>query len=248
MRSDILLTKMNLDGEWKLQLDEGKSGLSLPFTDSIMLPGTTSYARKGPQNETKLIGALTDEYSFEGFAWYSREVEISDGLAEKNCFLYLERTRMTTVWVGGREVGSRDSLNTPHLYELTGLLQSGSQTITVRVDNTDYPTKGGHMTSPDTQTNWNGITGRIELQFYSESYLTDIQLYPNLSARSVKIAANLQGELKGSIAVSAASWNSDAEHRWRRRNTASPRVKFRLNIHLGRMRCYGVKPIPICMR
>lgn len=207
-----MLTKMNLDGEWKLQLDEGKSGLSLPFTDSIMLPGTTSYARKGQQNETKLIGALTDEYSFEGFAWYSREVEISDGLAEKNCFLYLERTRMTTVWVGGREVGSRDSLNTPHLYELTGLLQSGSQTITVRVDNTDYPTKGGHMTSPDTQTNWNGITGRIELQFYSESYLTDIQLYPNLSARSVKIAANLQGELKGSIAVSAASWNSDAEH------------------------------------
>ncbi|ANY67160.1 beta-glucuronidase [Paenibacillus sp. BIHB 4019] len=212
MRSDILLTKINLEGEWKLQLDKDKSGLSQPFTDSIKLPGTTSYARKGPKNETKLVGALTDEYAFEGYAWYSREVEIPKGLAEKTCFLYLERTRMTTVWVGDREVGSRDSLNTPHLYELTGLLQSGPQTITIRVDNTDYPTKGGHMTSPDTQTNWNGITGRIELQFYSESYLTDIQLYPNLSARSVKVEAGVQGAFNGSLTVSAASWNSEAVH------------------------------------
>lgn len=32
-------TKISLEGEWKLQLDEGKQGLlALPFTDVITLP------------------------------------------------------------------------------------------------------------------------------------------------------------------------------------------------------------------
>lgn len=205
-------TKINLEGEWKLQLDAEKQGLLLPFSDVITLPSTTSYARKGPKNENILIGALTEEYLFEGPAWYSKEVVIPDELAEKACFLYLERTRLTTVWLDGQEIGSRDSLNTPHVYELTGQLRAGKQTITVRVDNTGYPTKGGHLTSPDTQTNWNGITGRIELQFYGESYLSGIRLEPDLSARSVRITASLKGIAEGPVTVAAASFNSLATH------------------------------------
>ncbi|WP_040952257.1 sugar-binding domain-containing protein [Gorillibacterium massiliense] len=207
-----MLKKINLEGEWMLQLDEGKKGSSLPFTDTILLPNTTSHARKGAKNEEALVGSLTDSYKFEGYAWFAKEVEIPAELAGKTCFLYLERTRMTTVWVDGREIGSRNSLNAPHLYELTGYLQSGRQTITVRVDNTDYPTKGGHLTSPDTQTNWNGITGRIELQFFGESYLRDIRLTPNLADRSVTIAANLEGETGVTAVVSAASWNGNTKH------------------------------------
>lgn len=69
-------TKINLEGEWKLQLDETKQGLTLPFTDVITLPGTTSYARKGPKNEEVLVSALTDEYLFEGQVWFAREVFI----------------------------------------------------------------------------------------------------------------------------------------------------------------------------
>ncbi|WP_175480602.1 hypothetical protein [Paenibacillus sp. OK003] len=44
----------------------------------------------------------------------------------------------------------------------------GKHSLTIRVDNTDYPTKGGHLTSVDTQTNWNGITGKLELHFYHD--------------------------------------------------------------------------------
>ncbi|WP_342440273.1 sugar-binding domain-containing protein [Paenibacillus sp. FSL L8-0436] len=208
----LLQTKISLEGEWELQLDKEKQGLQLPFSDVITLPGTTSHARKGPKNEEVLVSALTDEYLFEGSAWYSKVVVIPEELAGKTCFLYLERTRLTTLWLNGQEIGSRDSLNTAHVYDLTGKLQSGSQTLTVRVDNTGYPTKGGHMTSPDTQTNWNGITGRIELQFYGKSYLSGIRLDPNLPGRSVRITGTLEGTAVTTIAVSASSFNNETAH------------------------------------
>lgn len=201
-------TKLGLEGEWSLQLDEEMKGLKLPFTDVMTLPGTTSYARKGKKNEEALIGSLTDEYGFEGHAWFSKEVEIPEELAGKSCFLFLERTRLTTVWLNGEEIGSRDSLNAPHLYDLTGYLKAGKQTLTIRVANTGYPTRGGHMTSPDTQTNWNGITGRLELQFFGESYLENIRLTPVLSQKAVMIKADVKGALAGSLSVSAESFNS----------------------------------------
>ena len=55
------------------------------------------------------------------------------------------------------------------------------------VSNTDYPTKGGHLTSPDTQTNWNGIIGDISLSIYDSIYIQDIKTYPDIDKKSVKI-------------------------------------------------------------
>ncbi|WP_339256668.1 beta-glucuronidase [Paenibacillus sp. FSL P2-0136] len=206
-----MLSKISLEGEWKLQLEEKGQGLVLPFTDVIMLPGTTSFARKGPKNEEILVGALTDEFRYEGPVWYSSEVVIPEELAGKHCCLYLERTRLTTLWLDGQEIGSRDSLNTPHVYELPQL-QPWSHTLTIRVDNTGYPTKGGHMTSPDTQTNWNGITGRMELQFYGEARISGIRLKSDLPARSVQISATLESMQGATLAVSANSFNSEITH------------------------------------
>lgn len=66
---------------------------------------------------------------------------------------------MTKVWVNGVNAGEFDSLlNLSHIYDIDGLLKEGNNKIVVLVNNTDYPTRGGHMTSPDTQSNWNGIS------------------------------------------------------------------------------------------
>ncbi|WP_425459232.1 glycoside hydrolase family 2 TIM barrel-domain containing protein [Fontibacillus phaseoli] len=228
----FLQTKISLEGEWKLQLDERKQGLKLPFQDVITLPGTTSYARKGPKNENALIGALTDEYLFEGSAWYCKEITIPNELAGKRSLLYLERTRMTTVWLDGQEIGNRDSLNTAHIYEV-GKLSAGNHTITVRVDNTGYPTKGGHLTSPDTQTNWNGITGRIELQFFGESSLSGIRLYPDLATRSVRITGTMEGMAEGTVVVAAESFNSETSHSVPEREFAVSEGEFSVVYELG---------------
>ncbi|WP_201005452.1 glycoside hydrolase family 2 TIM barrel-domain containing protein [Paenibacillus glycanilyticus] len=207
-----MIGKINLVGTWELQLDEEKTGLQEPFNDTIALPGTTSHARKGKRNQSVNVDCLTDEYAFEGWAWFSRKFDIPAGLAGAGVKLYLERTRVTTVWIDGDELGTRNSLSAPHLYELEKPLTEGRHTITVRVDNTSYPTKGGHMTSRDTQTNWNGITGRLELQFYGTAFLEDVRTYPNVPDRSVTVKAKLVGASAGTISVSAVCANGVSRH------------------------------------
>ncbi len=206
-----MLAKLGLEGTWELQLDERKEGLRQPFEDTMTLPGTTSHARKGKPNEAVDTGALTDAYKFEGYAWFSREFDIPAKLGGVSCTLYLERTRVTTVWVDGREIGTQNSLCAPHLHAI-GALASGRHRITIRVDNTDYPTKGGHMTSRDTQTNWNGITGRIELQFHGAASLHNVQVYPEPWDKSVTIRAQIIGTPSGPLTVSAAAIHGGSGH------------------------------------
>lgn len=210
-----MLTKMNLEGTWNLHLDEQKTDSeSFPlYTDTISLPNTTSHAQKGRKNEAVLVGSLTDEYLFEGYAWFSKDIVIPHHLAGKRCFLHLERTRITTLWIDGVLYGTQNSLSTPHHYEISAGLTAGTHKITIRVDNTSYPTKGGHLTSEDSQTNWNGITGKIELQFYERVFLKNVQVYPNLVHRSFDIKAELVGDPQDiRIIVSTQSINTDPVH------------------------------------
>ncbi|WP_160683341.1 sugar-binding domain-containing protein [Clostridium sp. C2-6-12] len=205
--------KIDLSGIWSFQLDEEKLGAKVPFNDTIMLPGTTSYYKKGKKNNNTELGCLTEEYKFEGYAWFSKTIHISEEILDKNCVLFLERTRVTTIWINGIEVGTQNSLSTPHVYDITSYLVSGENLITILVDNTNYPTKGGHLTSPDTQTNWNGITEKIELQIFNKVYLSDVQIYPNIQDKSVTIKSKVIGAEKGIISVSAVSFNSEKEHK-----------------------------------
>ncbi|WP_214626053.1 glycoside hydrolase family 2 TIM barrel-domain containing protein [Paenibacillus agaridevorans] len=197
-----MITKIGLGGQWRLRLDPEKTGNEAePFDDVMTLPGTTSHAGKGPANEEALAGSLTDAFKFEGYAWFSREVDITAEQAGWNAMLYLERTRVTTVWIDGEEIGTRNSLCTPHVYELGKLLTEGKHRVTIRVDNTSYPTKGGHMTSADTQTNWNGITGRLELQFAGDAYLDDVQVYPDTANRTFTVRAKVAGVPQGTLTI-----------------------------------------------
>ncbi|MCQ4085423.1 sugar-binding domain-containing protein [Saccharibacillus sp. JS10] len=207
-----MLNKINLSGSWQMTLDEQQQGFPQSFEDEMELPGTTSHARKGKRNDEKLTGSLTDTYKFEGSVWFQKEVELSEHSATQTIFLHLERTRITTVWVNGEKIGSCNSLNAPHIYDLTGKLAAGSNTLTIRVDNIGYPTKGGHMTSPDTQTNWNGITGAIELQFYGESRLETLRTYPNGAEKKVRITAKVAGKPAAKLRVSAESFNGENVH------------------------------------
>lgn len=204
---------IDLSGIWRFQLDEEKLGVSEPFNDTMTLPGTTSYFKKGKKNEKVELGFLTEEYKFEGYAWFSKTIYISEDVASKKCFIYLERTRVTTIWIDEFIVGTQNSLCTPHVYDITNYMSTGEHVIKICVDNTNYPTKGGHLTSADTQTNWNGITGKLELQIYERSYISDIQIYPNTRDKSVTIKAKLIGVNEGIISISGVSFNSEKEHK-----------------------------------
>ena len=114
---------------------------------------------------------------------YSKDVHIDKEYLEKNIFLFLERTRLTKIWIDDTFAGEFDSLTTPHNYDITRFVRNTDFRITVLVSNVDYPTKGGHLTSPDTQTNWNGIIGDISLRIFDDSYIADIKTYPDIDKK-----------------------------------------------------------------
>lgn len=179
---------LELQGKWDFELDSEKRGIETGFfsrklTDTISLPGTTSMAKKGTYSDKKEIGYLTDPYLFEGYAWYAKDITLEEEDLQGEIILYLERTRMTKVWVNDVFVGEADSLNTPHQYNLTKYITEKTFHLTVLVSNVDYPTKGGHLTSPDTQTNWNGIIGEIALHIYDTVYISGIRVFTDVEKK-----------------------------------------------------------------
>lgn len=99
---------------------------------------------------------------------------LPSGKAAKRIVLFLERTRMTKIRVNGAAAGTGNSLTTPHRFDITKYINGREVKIEIAVSNTGYPTIGGHMTSPDTQTNWLGIMGRMELQISGEVSVQDV--------------------------------------------------------------------------
>ena len=172
--------EMEVSGEWGLCLDPagvvtvdsllGERADSL-FADTIILPGTTDLAGKGiaavePQYGLPVeTGRLTRRHSFVGKAWYRKKVVAPYVWREKELALYLERTKATKLYLDGALVDSCNDVSTPQLYNL-GKLRPGVHTIILSVDNGGgvpvQVIKSSHLYSDDTQTNWNGVIGRIE--------------------------------------------------------------------------------------
>lgn len=94
---------------------------------------------------------------------------------------------MTKVWVNDVLVGEADSLNTPYQYNLTKYITEKNFHLTILVSNVDYSTKGGHLTSPDTQTNWNGIIGEIALHIYEPVYISGIWVFPDIEKKEATL-------------------------------------------------------------
>lgn len=194
---------IDLQGMWTLVLDEEKKYANPPQgcdCDCIMLPGSTAHAQKGAENRIPNLGYMTDRYYFEGYAWYSRTLRIKKEWTDKRITLFLERTRISTVYIDGEEISTLNSLCSYHRHDLTGKLTEGEHILTIRVNNTDYPTRGGHMTSPDTQTNWNGIVGRMELQIRNHIYPDNLQIYAK-TPEEVQLSAEIHGLDSGNAQV-----------------------------------------------
>lgn len=194
-----MIKTIDLSGDWRFAMDADKKGIeekffSHPLEDTIPLPGTISMAQKGIPSDKRETGFLTDPYLFEGYAWYSKEVSIEESDLDKKIELYLERTRITKVWIDDTYIGECNSLNTPHRYALSDYINKTNFTITILVANVDYPTGGGHLTSPDTQTNWNGIIGEISLRIFEPVHIENLKTYPDIYTKQVRVTFDTNNE------------------------------------------------------
>ena len=160
---------IDLSGTWQFTLD--RKGLVHPdyiLTETVQLPGTTDTNKKGDfigySEETT---HLSRPWSYKGRAWYKREVCIPSDWNGKPVYLYLERTKPTEIYIDAKYAGASNDISTPQVFELSKLLTPGKHQIAIMVDNgSGVPEQlyaSSHAYTEDTQTNWNGIIGRIEL-------------------------------------------------------------------------------------
>ncbi|MHC4157468.1 MAG: sugar-binding domain-containing protein [Planctomycetota bacterium] len=140
------------------------------------------YEKYRQPGNVKLPFWLTPLKHYIGPAWYQKTINIPDSWRNKRVVLFLERPHWETkVWVDGKEYGAQNSLSTPHKYDL-GRLTPGKHHLTIRIDNTVKIDIGidSHSISDQTQTNWNGIIGKIELRATDPVWIEDIQVYPDV--------------------------------------------------------------------
>ncbi|MBL9138224.1 MAG: hypothetical protein JNK85_20310 [Verrucomicrobiales bacterium] len=180
-----------------------------------------SWAGYRQTGNVKIPFWLQPETYYSGAAWFQREVEIPRSWEGRRLVLYLERPhRETRVWWDDGEMGTNDALGTPHEIELAHTAP-GRHRLTIRVDNRLTLDVGhdSHSVSDHTQGNWNGIVGRIEIRSTPTIWIADLQVYPRVADRSVRIVGtigNRSGRAgEGTVTASAHRRPSD---RWEARS------------------------------
>ena len=207
----------------------GQEWYKRDLVDNIILPGSMPENGKGddPSLTTKWVGSLYDssyyynpymeryrqpgqmkfpffltpDKHYVGAAWYRRGIYIPRDWGGQRVLLYLERPHIeTTVYVNGERVGSRNSLSTPHEFDISNYINPGQRNyIAIRVYNGIEGVGVGqdsHSVTDQTQGDWNGIVGRMELQRSSRTaWIKNVRVFPNLNSGEVDIALETDNRL-----------------------------------------------------
>lgn len=176
-------------------------------------PQMERYRRTG--GEMKLPFFLTPDKHYVGKAWYKRSVNIPKAWRDQRILLSLERPHIeTTLWVNGKLAGTANSLCVPHVYDLTAYLHTGTNDLTLCVDNRPETVNVGndsHSVSDQTQGNWNGIVGGISLTALPQTHIQNLQVYPDIEKREAKVVMQIESEKEHCVSLNlqTESFNTD---------------------------------------
>ena len=151
------------------------------------------------EGQMKFPFFLTPSKHYTGDAWYRKVVFVPKEWRKRRVILYLERPHITTsVYVNGQQAGRDSSLSVPHEFDVTPFIIYGKDNeVAIRVSNDIRNVCVGqdsHSVTDQTQGNWNGIVGRIELQSRQRQYIDNVQVFPDIEGRQVKVVVAMAGE------------------------------------------------------
>ncbi|CAM3994038.1 sugar-binding domain-containing protein [Saccharibacillus endophyticus] len=208
--------RIRLNGSWNYVLDPEDVGETEQWYEQGLLqskespqtlnfPGTltsngigTPYTWNGEMDK-EAIRSLRQRHSYVGAAWYEIEVDVpADWQGSKGVVVLLERVMFqSSLWVNGSFAGRCDSLSVPHEYQADALIRTGQKNrITLRIDNRDVQRIGNYPSAytDETQTIWNGVVGRMELQAYEKIRITDVHIFPHDDLRTVTVTGVCHNE------------------------------------------------------
>ena len=204
--------KISLNGHWQVQIDDGKTyDAQLPGTlDTNKIgyketgakswhPDVTLENEKMISGEEDIIGTrFTRKHTFEGAATFIKKIDYTP-TAGKRVFLEVERGRCLKLFVDGQAIPNftPPSISTPHIFEVTGLL-TGNNELKLISDNS-YPGLPrdaivySSAATDETQTNWNGMIGYIQLREEESVFLSNIRIYPKNDTITIhfEVASNI---------------------------------------------------------
>jgi len=248
---------LDLSGQWDFQLDGRHVGelerwFEKDLTDDIRLPGSTDEAGFGVKSTPDPV-RLTREHRYVGPAWYQKTIKIPKSWKGKHVELFLERSMWETkVWLDDHYIGMADSLCVPNRFDLSDYITPGRHRLTLRIDNRlkinvghepANPQKGGWSRmwamslTEESQGNWNGAIGRLELQVTDSVWIERVEAHPNIDKKSTRVTAYVRsriGSVSGEIKVSA----SCGDHRM-----APVSAKFRTKDDGERSAADGLSPV-----
>lgn len=200
--------------------------LKTPWTASIYdssfyyQPRLAKYRQSG---NIKIPFWLTPNKYFVGPVWYQKTINIPENWDQKDIQLFLERAHTETIlWVDGKRIGMRNSLVAPHIYDLGTTLKPGKHVFTLRIDNRIKDInvgKDSHSITDQTQGNWNGLIGKLELISKDIIFINKVVTYPDIDHHLLKVNLIIQSLSKipdaSIVRLDAKSFNSSAplQHR-----------------------------------
>ncbi|WP_202409476.1 sugar-binding domain-containing protein [Hufsiella arboris] len=216
--SQNLEDEVTLPGSMTTNLKGDDITVNTPWTGSIEDSSwfrNKEYAKYRDPKNIKVPFWLQPVKYYKGAAWYQKAVLIPESWSGSQIKLYLERCHWTTgVWLDDQSLGTKNSLSTPNIFTLPSNLRSGKHKLTIRVDNRVSDINVGqnsHSISDHTQTNWNGVVGKILLEAYPQVIIEDVKLYPDIKTGTVtaKILVNNNSASEKTIGVSLKALNVD---------------------------------------
>ncbi len=210
--------RLTLAGSWLFCLDPEGVGISerwysRELKDTVTLPGTLAEKHKGTCAAPHAnVAELSSEYPYEGVAWYQRTVGIPNEWQGSLCELYLERSKLTQVWLDDTCLGTSDALGVAQVYSIP-VLTPGSHRLTVRVDSKTLPPSGsgGHMITTSVQTKWNGLLGDLHIAARDPVWIQRLSVVPDVAHRTATVMlsiGNATGQPRqGKITLAAAAFN-----------------------------------------
>jgi beta-galactosidase/beta-glucuronidase len=187
---------LNLNGEWRFDFDDADKGLKEQwyqnhnFSRRITVPFAYQSRLSG-------IG----EIDFHDVVWYERDFTLPENWSEKRILLHLGAVDYRAwVWVNGRFVTQHEGGHVPFQTDITDVLQSGSNRITVRVEDTstdlEQP-RGKQYWERDSKsifyTRTTGIWQTVWLEPVSETHVDSFKLIPDIDTGQIHLEFLLQG-------------------------------------------------------
>ena len=223
----------SLAGKWSCRLDPEYRGLVEGWQHgtreqhAVTLPGTTHTNEIGPRYSKKLISNLTPITDHVGPAWYWRDVELTSTDCEQVIELTLERCCWQThVWLNGQPMGSRDSLVSPHVYDLSVAARCGTNRLVVMVDNANLKRSGEQGASRMAETEelvmeengekrlkcgghhtlfigftWNGITGEMSMRLRPRVRMTRPKVVADINRSCAGVTFDTLSDLDRTVAA-----------------------------------------------